>query len=89
MNRLITLLLVLLLASTANAGKAHQNRLNTLAAALAFLRSHLSKTNNWQNTLVVTYSEFGRRLSPTAAQAIALAIGVSLPPATTWPPTIC
>jgi len=39
----------------------HANLLNQLSGGISKLREELSKTDNWNNTLIVSYSEFGRR----------------------------
>ncbi|MEM7257538.1 MAG: DUF1501 domain-containing protein [Pseudomonadota bacterium] len=39
----------------------HNNLLKQAAAAIAGLRKELIKSSEWTNTLLVTYSEFGRR----------------------------
>jgi uncharacterized protein (DUF1501 family) len=39
----------------------HANLLKQLASSIAALRSELKKSGEWDNTLLVTYSEFGRR----------------------------
>lgn len=39
----------------------HANLLKQLAKGAATLQKELSKTDNWNNTLVISYSEFGRR----------------------------
>jgi len=44
-----------------NQRQKHDRLLNQLAQSLAALRSTLVEHKQWQNTLVMTYSEFGRR----------------------------
>ncbi len=39
----------------------HQQLLKQLASGVSRLRTELGKTDNWKNTIVITYSEFGRR----------------------------
>ncbi len=39
----------------------HQQLLRQLASGVSRLRTELTKTDNWKNTTVLTYSEFGRR----------------------------
>lgn len=41
----------------------HQRLLTNLSEGVSRLRTELSKTDNWNNTVIVTYSEFGRRAS--------------------------
>lgn len=41
----------------------HATLLKQLAAGAARLQNELTKTDNWNNTLVMSYSEFGRRAS--------------------------
>lgn len=45
----------------------HARLLNQLAKAIAGLRKQLVRDNEWQNTLVMTYSEFGRRAAENSA----------------------
>ncbi len=48
--------------------KAHQEKLlGDLAAALAALRTELASRGLWDNVLVMTYSEFGRRAAENAS----------------------
>lgn len=44
-----------------NQSYRHANLLKQLATGVARLQSELTKTDNWNNTLVMSYSEFGRR----------------------------
>lgn len=44
-----------------NQPNRHTNLLKQLAKGVARLQTELSKTDNWNNTLVMSYSEFGRR----------------------------
>ncbi len=46
-----------------NQPNRHKNLLKQLAKGVARLQKELIKTDNWQNTLVMSYSEFGRRAS--------------------------
>lgn len=39
----------------------HQNLLKQAAVAISALKKELTKTDQWDNTVLVTYSEFGRR----------------------------
>ena len=39
----------------------HQSLLTKLARGVSRMRDELSATDNWHNTVIVTYSEFGRR----------------------------
>lgn len=39
----------------------HSKLLKQLAVGISRLRNELNKTDNWNNTAVITYSEFGRR----------------------------
>jgi len=39
----------------------HADRLDMLGTALAGLRQHLIRSGHWDTTLIMTYSEFGRR----------------------------
>lgn len=39
----------------------HTNLLKSLGKGVATLQKELSKTDNWNNTVVISYSEFGRR----------------------------
>lgn len=40
----------------------HKNLLGKLAGGVSRLREELKKTDQWDNTVVLTYSEFGRRI---------------------------
>jgi len=44
-----------------NQNNRHTKLLKQLSAGIVKLRKELSKTDNWNNTTVITYSEFGRR----------------------------
>jgi len=44
-----------------NQPNRHANLLKQLAKGAATLQKELGKTDNWNNTLVISYSEFGRR----------------------------
>lgn len=44
-----------------NQPNRHANLLKQLAKGVARLQTELSKTDNWNNTVVMSYSEFGRR----------------------------
>lgn len=46
----------------------HQRLLQQLATALHDLRKELTKTDHWKNTVVLTYSEFGRRVIENKSQ---------------------
>lgn len=46
-----------------NQPNRHTKLLKQLAVGVARLQTELSKTDNWNNTLVMSYSEFGRRAS--------------------------
>ena len=45
----------------------HNRQLKVLAEGLASLRSALIQNGNWQNTLIATFSEFGRRAAENAS----------------------
>jgi uncharacterized protein (DUF1501 family) len=45
----------------------HANLLSEVAQALAFLRKALIEKNLWNNVLIMTYSEFGRRIEENAS----------------------
>ena len=51
----------------ANQLERHSDRLSQLAIALAAFRRELVKSKKWNNTLVVTWSEFGRRPAENAS----------------------
>lgn len=51
----------------ANQLERHSARLSELAIALAAFRRELIKSNKWNDTLVVTWSEFGRRPAENAS----------------------
>ena len=46
--------------------KPHANKLKQLATTLAAMRTNLIAAGEWDNTLILTYSEFGRRLKENA-----------------------
>lgn len=49
-----------------NQAKIHTGKLKQLATTLATMRTNLITTGEWDNTLILTYSEFGRRLKENA-----------------------
>ncbi|WP_093068809.1 DUF1501 domain-containing protein [Thiothrix caldifontis] len=51
----------------ANQLPRHANLLKTLAESLTILVDNLKASNQWDNTLIMTYSEFGRRLQENAS----------------------
>lgn len=46
----------------------HQSRLNQLSEALVCFAQNLQAIQQWENTLILSYSEFGRRLQENASQ---------------------
>ncbi len=51
----------------ANQAPAHERLLGALAANLAVLRKNLMASGQWNDVLVMTYSEFGRRVKANAS----------------------
>lgn len=51
----------------ANQLPRHASLLKTLAESLTILIDNLKASNQWDNTLIMTYSEFGRRLQENAS----------------------
>ena len=51
----------------ANQTPPHERLLGVLAANLALLRKNLMAAGRWDDVLVMTYSEFGRRVRPNAS----------------------
>jgi len=51
-----------------NQKNQHQVLLKTLAQGLANIRSTLTESGHWDQTLVMTYSEFGRRVGENGSQ---------------------
>jgi uncharacterized protein (DUF1501 family) len=51
----------------ANQTPIHERLLGVLAANLAILRKNLMGSGQWNDVLVMTYSEFGRRVRPNAS----------------------
>ena len=51
----------------ANQAPTHERLLGALAANLSALRKNLLASGQWNDVLVMTYSEFGRRVKPNAS----------------------
>jgi uncharacterized protein (DUF1501 family) len=51
----------------ANQTPVHENLIGFLASSLATLRKNLVASGQWNDVLVMTYSEFGRRVRPNAS----------------------
>ncbi len=52
----------------ANQVKKHQNLLNLYSDSLAAFAKDLKANNQWDNTLILTFSEFGRRVKENAGK---------------------
>lgn len=46
----------------------HSRLLNSLGSSLGALRNDLAQANQWKNTLVIVFSEFGRRVAENAGR---------------------
>lgn len=51
-----------------NQSKIHTRLLTELSEGISTLRDNLIKSGEWENTTIMTYSEFGRRVSENASE---------------------
>ena len=51
-----------------NQPKQHARLLKELSEGIATMRKNLIESGEWENTLIMTYSEFGRRVSENTSK---------------------